>query len=114
MVLLLFLGRLALSVIACAMPPLPKGEATHHRGQIFLYLGLLLAPPLGELASGSETERAADQFSEEISCPKYFSLSSFRVPSVRSSSMALLMASSRVAEASPLRRGMATWEASSV
>ena len=32
------------------MPPLPKGEARHHRGQMLLNLGLPLAPPLGELA----------------------------------------------------------------
>lgn len=58
--------------------------------------------------------KSKNQFSEEISWPKYFSPSSERVPSARSSSMALLMASSRVAVSSPLRRGMATWEASSV
>ena len=29
---------LTLSVIACAMPPLPKGEAKHHRGQMLLYI----------------------------------------------------------------------------
>ena len=32
------------------MPPLPKGEARHHREQMLLNLGLPLAPPLGELA----------------------------------------------------------------
>ncbi|MCI3215988.1 hypothetical protein D3F01_04095 [Faecalibacterium sp. BCRC 81149] len=43
------------------MPPLPKGEARHHRGQMLQYLGLPLAPPLGELASVSETERVSHQ-----------------------------------------------------
>ncbi len=42
------------------MPPLPKGEARHHREQMLLNLGLPLAPPLGELAKPKAlTERVS-------------------------------------------------------
>ena len=41
---------LTLSVIACAMPPLPKGEARAARPSASAALCDVLAPPSGELA----------------------------------------------------------------
>ena len=42
------------------MPPLPRGEAIALPDPASADLGDALAPPLGELASDSETERVSD------------------------------------------------------